>query len=319
LKTLVPKSNFESYFVKIMEPQKDKKVTFTFESGTTRAEIVQYVNSIKDKLSGGKFSEEDIEKTVQSLLSSTVRTMCDSCNKEITEEDKKDCTYTCGRCTLKYDLCEGCRVPNPIRCPFGFGCFKDEEDEKIFVPKKIYNPFEKYRGQPLEYGLTDRAEGTLLSEIIQCARAPFGILSVSEKNVSPKFFEEMWRYFRNTNLDCLLKHKKVERSKICDPEFPNWQIYQAYIHLLPFFRSFICKEPKFLKITYPNEDFFVISMDMDNEHRVDTFLPFFIPMSEYFQSDFFKEYKGYDVEMFREAIDRDVKNVGQILLCEFLF
>lgn len=301
-----------------MEIQKDKKISITFESGTTRAEIDKYAYSIKETLSGGRIPDEDIEKFVQSLLSSRVSTICDGCNVEIT---KKDFTYTfsCGRCTLKYDLCEDCQIDNSLsRCPFGFGCFKEEASKKIFIPKKIYNPFEKYRGQPLEYGLTDRAEGTLLSEMFQCKKTPFGILSISEKNVSPKFFEEMWRYFRNTDLECLLKHKKVERSKICDPEFPNYQIYNAYKQLLPFFQTFICMEPKFLKITYPNEDFFVIDMDKDNERRVDTFLTFFIPMSEYFRIDFFKEYKGYNVEIFREIIDRDFKNTGQILLFEFL-
>lgn len=108
-----------------------KNILFRFESGTTYDQMISYSNKLRESLSG-KMSESAIDSLINSYLNGiqNITMMCDCCKEEISEIDKKkvnSVTFTCNRCSLKFDLCPSCQL-DPLNgldrfqcCPYGFG------------------------------------------------------------------------------------------------------------------------------------------------------------------------------------------------------
>ncbi|HMP28311.1 MAG TPA: hypothetical protein PKD85_01850 [Saprospiraceae bacterium] len=283
----------------------NSKIKFSFEAGSDRKDIIEYTNRLKEKMRG-KVPDEDIDSLVESILSSKLVTKCDACDLRIPEHEKLlNYTFKCSNCKLKYDLCFKCNVQGHSTnyCPPTFGCQRlidDVQTTKIFIPKHIENPLEMYNTE-LSTLLADREEGAMLNKIFDCSRFPISLLHFKKGKIPPRLFEDLWKTFRYTS-EGLRKYGEPEYER---PYVPNYQVNCIYQQLAPSFDLFINMKnpngnsyPKFLKILYPNEDAFFIKAPCYEEE----FLTFFIPLSEYFPSNFFEEYKDYDLDTFKEDI-----------------
>lgn len=307
-----------------------QNIMFNFESGTTLEERKEYFETIKEKFKD-KFTEEELEH-LKKQFEKNIKTVCDSCNSEITEEKKCEYKYdfSCKRCGLKYDLCESCQMDESlIKCPENFGCNNTKnEDRKIFVPKKIDKPFEKYEMFGESFIETDSSSvemkmTELSNEINKCKKTYFlGAIYIETKNISYKFIKEMWFYFRCNDEKCLEKYGKPKSFNV-EPELGNWKIYRTYDEISSVFKKFISLDEKngknfLLNIIFPNEDLFIIK-----KHHDDDEIPFtttFIPVSTLQM-----ETKNYDIEIFEEALKEKLKltieelnEKGQTLLLECL-
>jgi hypothetical protein len=301
-----------------------KSISFTFESGTSLEETKEYFETLKEKLKG-EFTDEELE----SLTVTNIKTICDSCDSEISDEEKKKCennyTFSCKRCGLKYDLCDSCQMDESfIQCPYEFGC-NDKVKDKIFIPKKIDKPFEKYEmfGETfikIDTPSVEMKNTELKNKVDKCKKINlFSAVYFEEKNISYKFIEEMWLIFRCNNTKCLEKYGKPKSFNL-KYEFANWEIYQSYEELIIVFLNFISLDEEngkqlFLKIIFPNEDLFIIIKHNKDEIP---FVTFFIPVST-LNSDI----KNYDVGIFQESLKEklnltieELNEKGQIILVE---
>jgi hypothetical protein len=144
-------------------PKDSKNLLFRFESGTTYDQMISYSKKLRESLAG-KMSESAIDSLINSYLNGiqNITMMCDCCKEEISEIDKKkvnSVTFTCNRCSLKYDLCPTCQL-EPLNgidrfqcCPYGFGhnenAVKTKSatatyDGNYFIPKEFLSDDNKF-------------------------------------------------------------------------------------------------------------------------------------------------------------------------------
>lgn len=259
----------------------DNKTVFKFEAGTSREETLEYLEDIKpqllEKISIDGFNElkEEYEKNF--------RIICDNCQTVL----KKNNTFTCRFCTVKYDLCiDCCYFIATTQCPEGYGCNKTESLEKadksekaneIFLVKKKRDALQSYEVfgntfyvPPIK--VIDMEMSKFVNDIKACTHAVRYATLINQGNnqkyISPDFLRDMWLYFRSTDEDCLERFG-FPLTSITDLGDSNIiGIYKKFkMHFKQFISLYNNDAPLLLRMIYPNGNEFVIRKLYCDEQR----------------------------------------------------
>lgn len=258
------------------QEQQDHSITFSFESGTTQDDMIEYVEVLRKKFAG-KIPEDELENLISNYVSSIANAVirCDSCGGEI----PKQTNYSCKKCGTKFDLCEYCgeeikfilnrdlvfiidenKIFSKVKCPENFGCNNSQSStNKIFISNKLLKDEKLYEGQegqqspepqePLEtynaYGETYLSTPSrkvtihtkdIIDDFSNCDHYLSSAIYIPQKEISHKLLEDWWLYFRTTDITSLEKYGPPSTPII---ELASWKLYQTYLHLAECFSKFI--------------------------------------------------------------------------------
>ena len=308
-------------------------VTFRFESGSTQDDMLRYVDTLREKLTG-KVPEEQLEYLISSYISSlaNVTVMCDGCRKEITDEEKGKLngkfTFACRVCPMKYDLCYECQKEDDISiCPEGFGCNESaKESSSIFIPKQERESIQTYTAFGQVFRVTDISKFDMDSQSLrkdseQCSHYMLSVAYIVEKEVSHELLRDLWLYFRSIDFTCLEKYGK---PKTMLTNLGSSKLHNLYKQVKDCFSDFISidideNQPLMLRMIYPNGDEFIIRRLYGEERlKLDlVFVTMFLPLSKYVTET---EKSSYNIEAFRESLEKktfktieELNKTGQVI------
>jgi hypothetical protein len=345
-----------------MEKQQDHSVTFSFESGTTQDDMIEYVEVLRKKFAG-KIPEDELENLISNYVSSIANSVirCDSCDGDI----PKQTNYSCKKCGTKFDLCKYCEEEiSKVKCPENFGCNNlQSSTNKIFISNKLLKdeegqePLETYNAYGETYLSTPSRKVNifgkyLLDDFSNSDHYLSSAIYIPQKEISHKLLEDLWLYFRTTDITSLEKYGPPSTPII---ELASWKLYQTYAQISECFTKFISVDekhtfvdshfdqsnligqneesqkhkkkdvPLMMRIIYPNGDTFGVKRAYGElANKISSpFATFFvkIPTS---QSPDIQGKTDYDIEYFRHQLEEttsktveQLNEIGQVLLIAF--